>query len=439
MPVAGRLLIKSVLVCAAPPRETISKDTAGGRALTANILQQRKWEPLPLNIVRNDITKMKVDAVINAANTSLRAGGGVCGAIFSVAGPDRLQKACDRLAPIQTGEAIITEGFALPAKYIIHTAGPVYRGGTQNEEAQLRSCYRNSLDLAKKNKCESIAFPLISSGIYGYPKEEALAVATDEIGQWLMKDDMDVSLVVFDKTAFVLSQDLLGAVKAFIDENYVDERNLRFGHRHRQSYTESEFLDADATKLTDSYTEETQKVMADLLSMTEASPKFLLRVDMPEAAAKPAAPKKEAKAVPKQKKSADDYEMPAPSPAPTGTPDKMVVRLDEPFSATLFRIIDAKGKTDVEVYKRANLDRKLFSKIRTGKGYMPSKKTVAALAVSLELTFPEARDLMGRAGFAFSSSVVFDVIIEYFIKRRKYDVFEINNVLFEYDQPLLGG
>ena len=169
---------------------------------------------MPLTIIRNDITKMKIDAIVNAANTNLQIGGGVCGAIFDAAGADRLQAACDNLAPIQMGEAVITKGYALPSKYIIHTAGPVYRDGNHNEEALLRSCYLNSLDLAKKQGCESVAFPLISSGVYGYPKAEALSVATSTIGEWLMKDDMDVSLVVYDKTSFALSNDLLGDVKA---------------------------------------------------------------------------------------------------------------------------------------------------------------------------------------------------------------------------------
>ena len=154
---------------------------------------------MPLSITSNDITKMQVDAIVNAANTELQMGGGVCGAIFKAAGAEKLQAACDKLAPIQTGEAVITPGFNLPVKYVIHTAGPKYRDGKHGEEAQLRSCYANSLDLALKNGCESIAFPLISSGIYGYPKEEALAVATNVIEGWLLSNSMDVSLIVFDK------------------------------------------------------------------------------------------------------------------------------------------------------------------------------------------------------------------------------------------------
>jgi len=167
---------------------------------------------MPFTIIRNDITKLHVDAIVNAANTLLQMGGGVCGAIFNAAGADKLQTACDALTPIKTGEAVITQGFNLPAKYIIHTAGPVYRGGNQGEEALLRSCYINSLELAVKHKCESVAFPLISSGIYGYPKADALRVATAAIRDFISEHDIDVSLVVFDKEALTVSEELLGAV-----------------------------------------------------------------------------------------------------------------------------------------------------------------------------------------------------------------------------------
>ena len=283
---------------------------------------------MPLYVVRNDITKMHVDVIVDEASAGL-----------------------------ETDEAVITEGYTLPAKYVIHAAGPVYEDGLHGEVVLLRSYYVNALDLAKKLGCESIAFPLISSGIYGYPKDEALTVATNTIGDWLMRNDMDVSLVVSDKSAFSLSYELLSDVKAFIDG---------------------------------------------VETLTVAEPR------MPEYIRK-------------------------------SLPDDVVGKLDDPFSATLLRLIDAKGKTDVEIYKRANIDRKLFSKIRAGRGYMPSKKTAVALAVALELSIPETRDLLERAGFALSRSVMFDVIIEYFLSKRRYDIFEINNVLFEYDQQLLGG
>lgn len=163
---------------------------------------------MPFTIVRHDITKLKVDAIVNAANTALQMGGGVCGAIFSAAGGTELKAACSKLAPIQTGEAVITPGFQLPAKHIIHTAGPVYTNGKHGEEEMLRACYMNSLKRALENGCKSIAFPLISSGIYGYPKAEALRVATAAIQDFLNVQDMDVSLVVFDKAAFEVSEKL---------------------------------------------------------------------------------------------------------------------------------------------------------------------------------------------------------------------------------------
>lgn len=345
---------------------------------------------MPFTIIRNDITKLKVDAIVNAANTNLQMGGGVCGAIFNAAGADRLQAACDNLAPIKTGEAVITRGFKLSARYIIHTAGPVYRGGKENEEALLRDCYINSLKLAVQHDCESIAFPLISSGIYGYPKDEALRVATDAIRDFLSENDIDVSLVVFDKEALAVSEALLFDVRSYIDEHYVDEHQPR----HRQ------LLDVEREALSDE----------DMADYTAALPIM--------------------------------SEMLAPSmakeTAPQGLED-LVGNLDEPFSATLMRLIDQAGKKDSEVYHRANIDRRLFSKIRSNKNYAPSKPTVLALAVALELDLDQTSDLLERAGFALSHSRKFDVIVEYFIQSRKYDVFEINEVLFSYDQPLLGG
>ena len=377
---------------------------------------------MPLTIIRNDITKLKVDVIVNAANTNLQEGGGVCGAIFHAAGADKLQAVCDSLAPIQIGEAVITPGFDLPAKYIIHVAGPIYRDGKQNEEALLRLCYENTLNLAKKNGCESIAFPLISSGTYGYPKDEALAVATSVISDWLMNNEMDVLLVVFDKASFALSQELLGEIKTFIDENYID--NVMKDERSKRI----ESLAANASlKSSKRGTEKIcscGSIMPQSAKFCEKCGNFLADIKMDATEAVFQRPIEQEN---------------APKQSTFFVFEKLTERLDEPFSTTLLRLIDSKGKTDVEIYKRANLDRKLFSKIRTGNGYMPSKKTVIALAVALELSLTETRDLLGRAGFALSRSVMFDVIIEYFIIHKRYNIYEINNVLFQYDQPLLGG
>ena len=325
---------------------------------------------MPFSIVRQDITQMQVDAIVNAANTELEMGGGVCGAIFQAAGVTALRAACRKVAPIPTGGAVLTPGFNLPAKYIIHAAGPVYRSwDAAQSERLLRSAYLESLRLARRHRCASIAFPLISSGIYGYPKEEALRVATAAIGDFLMQHDMEVYLAIFDKASFAISQKLAGAVESYIDENYVSAHQLL---RRGLLEVESRAIEA-------------------------------------------AAP-----------------------PPMTADPSCMSGELDEPFHVALLRLIDAKGKTDVEVYKRANIDRKLFSKIRKGKGYLPGKRTVLALAIALQLTLRETDDLLERAGYALSHSQKFDVIIEYFILSGRYDIFEINEVLFQYDLPLLG-
>lgn len=333
---------------------------------------------MPFTIVRQDITQMNVDAIVNAANTDLKMGGGVCKAIFQAAGVEQLQAACDSLSPIKTGQSVITPGFSLPAKYVIHAAGPVYSQWHKRKSRRLlRSAYIESLRLAEQNGCESIAFPLISSGIYGYPNDEALEVARLAIEEFLAKHDMDVYLAVFDKSAFAVSQALLGDVKSYIDEHYVETH--RISRRQLLDVEESALYQADAP--------------------------------MP---------------------------MTAPMWETRGGLDELIEHLDEPFSDTLLKLIDAKGKTDVEVYKKANIDRKLFSKIRTGKGYTPKKPTILALAIALELTLAETDDLLERAGYALSHASKFDVILEYFIVNGRYDIFEINEVLFAYDQPLLG-
>jgi hypothetical protein len=266
---------------------------------------------------------------------------------------------------------------------VIHAAGVVYRDGKHGEEALLHACYTNSLKRAIESGCESVAFPLISSGIYGYPKSEALRVATSAIQEFLEDHDIDVYLAVFDREAFAVSKELLGEIEAYIDEHYV------VALRSRQRSGNRELLDVEVMALN------------------------FLEVVCDEAAIE------------------------SDGAAPKDIED-VIGNLDEPFSNTLLRLIDARGRTDVEIYKRANIDRKHFSKIRTAKGYMPSKRTAIALAIALELSLDETDDLLERAGYALSHSQIFDVIVEYFIVNGKHDIYEINEVLFKYDQPLLG-
>ncbi len=351
---------------------------------------------MPFNIIRDDITRLETDAIVNAANSSLLAGGGVCGAIFSAAGAEELQRECDKIGYCGIGEAVITKGYKLKAGYVIHTVGPVYGENPKCEEQQLYSCYKNSLLLAKRKHLRSVAFPLISSGIYGYPKVEALEIATRAIKDFLNENEMDVYLVVYDQKAFKLSEKLFRDVQSFIDERLIkpDERSRIAEDAVEKSF--SNFLQIELTKHSEfkKRNTETETFKDEPL----AGSQDLLRKESLE--------------------------------------DLLNLKV-ETFSQMLLRIIDEKGMSDVEVYKRANIDRKLFSKIRK-RDYIPKKVTVVALIIALRLNMNEARELLGRAGFAFTQSSKFDLIIEYFIERGEYDIFAINEALFAFEQQLLG-
>ena len=340
---------------------------------------------MPLEIIRNDITKLSVDAIVNAANTALKMGGGVCGAIFSAAGAEKLQAECDSIGTCKVGEAVITSGYSLPAQHIIHTVGPIWRGGSSGEAQLLHNCYTNSLTLALKHGFESIAFPLISSGIYGYPKDQALQSAISAISEVLLNHEMKVHLVVYDKKAFMLSAKLFSAIERYIDDNYVEE------HQHAKN------------RVIEAY--EYQQL------------EEVQRIPLPISSC-PIAP-----ALPKGKRRLED----------------VLEQLEESFAQRLLRLIDEKGMTDVETYKRANLDRKLFSKIRSGKGYNPSRVTAIAFAIALELNLDETHDLLGKAGYTLSRSNKFDLIIEYFIEEGNYNIFKVNEALFAFDQVPIGG
>ena len=347
---------------------------------------------MPLNIVRNDITKIHCDAVVNAANNGLVGGGGVDGAIHRAAG-NELDKACQKLGGCPTGQAKATKGFRMPCRYIIHTVGPVWQGGNAGEPALLASCYRESLRLAARLKCESVAFPLISAGAYGYPKEEALHIAVNAITEFLLKNDMTVYIAVYDRDSFQVSRKLLNDVKEYIDEHYIEEhcipRNSADFHFHQEQPG---------------------------AGTASASLWKNVRRSLPVAGeAREASFAKESKSL-----------------------DEMLCCLDESFSQMLLRKIDEKGMSDAQCYKKANIDRKLFFKIRSNIHYKPSKPTVLAFAIALELSLDETKDMLMKAGFALSHSNKFDVIVEYFIKNGRYDIFEINEVLFSFDQVMLG-
>ena len=337
---------------------------------------------MPFEIVRNDIVNMQVDAVVNTANPNPVIGSGVDSGIHKKAGHELLV-ARQKIGCIDFGDAAITPGFDLDARYVIHTVGPVWEDGSHREEQILSSCYRNSLTLAKEHECESIAFPLIATGNYGFPKPLALQIAVREISTFLLENEMQVYLVVFGREAFALSEKLFKSVNSYIDENYIRSKKLdEYG-------TESMY----GSRL------ETRRI---------------------------------------REQECADLSVGAAIPMDSDDWGQLINDLDAGFSETLLQLIDRTGKKDSEIYKKANVDRKLFSKIRNNMDYRPSKTTALAFAFALELDVEETKDFISRAGFALSHSSKFDVIVEYFLVNRNYNVFELNEVLFAFDQPLIG-
>lgn len=338
---------------------------------------------MPFNIVRGDITRFECDAVVNAANSSLLGGGGVDGAIHRAAGPALLEE-CRGLGGCETGHAKVTGGYDMPCKYIIHTVGPVWAGGGKGEEALLESCYDSSLALALEKGCQSIAFPLISAGAFGYPKDKALDVAVRRIKTFLEDNDMDVTLVVYDRGSFDIGRELYGEIRSFISDSdvHIEDAASRMN------------------RVFGAFGRSREKTAA-------SAPVYSAAMAADEC-------------------SAVDTEL-----------ETITHTLDESFSQMLLRKIDERGMTDVECYKHANKDRKLFSKIRSNVLYRPSKNTVLAFAVSLGLTYEETQELLSKAGFVLTRSSRSDVIVEYFIRKGVYDIFTINEALFAFDEALL--
>lgn len=331
---------------------------------------------MPLYIIRQDITKIKCDAIVNAANNSLLGGGGVDGAIHQAAGVELL-KECKTLGGCDTGDAKITKGYNLPCKYVIHTVGPIWRGGQNGEKLLLESCYKKSLALAKENGCETVAFPLISSGVYGYPKNKALSVAAQTISEFLFDNEMTVYIVVFDKASYQISEELFDDVQEYIDDHYARRNaNTRLLSKSRK-----------------------------LIRQANADICYCER----------------------------EYLMPRGISL-----EDMLSEMDDNFAVTLLKLIDVKGITDVECYKKANVSKQTWYKIMNEKSYKPSKNTVIAFAIALELTLEETKHLLATVGFTLSKSSKFDIIIEYFLINGEYNIFTINEALFKFDQVCLG-
>ena len=369
---------------------------------------------MPFAIVRNDITKMQVDAIVNTANPKPVIGYGVDAGIHRAAGP-KLLEARQKIGAIPVGKAAVTPGFDLQTKYVIHAVGPVWLDGSHNEEKLLRSCYRQSLKLARRYRCRSVAFPLISAGNHGFPKPLALQIAMNAISEFLMEHEMQVYLVVFSRDAFQLSEKLFQGVSSFIDENYILEKTL-------QQYGLADKCGVRGMEQKLILQEQMRRRQVEEAACFDAAPCAPMAVQ-PEAKPKKAAGRGFSLPFPKAKPSLAD----------------LLAETDAGFSETLLKLIDQTGKKDSEIYTKANLSRQHFSKIRKNPHYQPTKPTAIALALALELNLEQTRDLIGRAGYALTSSSKFDVIIMYFIREGNYNLFDINAALFEFDQSLLGG
>lgn len=374
---------------------------------------------MPFLLIRNDITKVQADALVNPANEELLEGSGTSRGIYLAAGEDKMAAACAKIGHCELGKAVITPGFELTAKYVIHAVGPVWIDGAHKEEELLYSAYISSMNLAQEYQLESIAFPLLSSGNYGYPKDQAMKVAIRAISDFLLEYDMTIYLVLYDNSAVAISKKLFASVEEYIDDHYVTEKDESIDESDRRSgFIRREENYAEFVRRQNPPRSE-QRDQAGHAPVVNAS--------MPSAAAGPLEEKAQQT---KNKKLFSRREK--------RSLKNLMEHLDETFSQMLLRLIDERGLKDSAVYKKANIDRRHFSKIKNDINYAPNKKTVLAFAIALELSLDETKDLLMRAGFAFSSSSKFDVIICFFIENGEYDIFEINEVLFAYQQPLLG-
>ena len=377
---------------------------------------------MPFKIIRDNIIHVKADAIVNTANPEPLFGGGTDSAIYIAAGKEKLLAERQKIGTMEVGQATSTSAFALPAKHIIHTVGPIWDGGSKGELEQLRKCYDNCLELAGKLECKSIAFPLISTGVYGFPKAEALKIAVSAFSEFLLKKEMEIILVVFDKESFVLSERIYSGVDAFIADNYVTAQ------------LEEEYR-CDSVDCMEAESYEGAGKQKNIAKRRERFSNKLS--DSPLGSL----------SVPRNDYVEDFMGMEPPITCKSclreetmkiPSLDDRVRHLGDTWQETLIKTIDDKGYTDTEVYKRANIDRKLFSKIRSNRAYQPKKITAVALALALKLNLDDTKDFIGRAGYAFSPSSIFDLIIEYFIEKGVYDHYTINLALFEHDQPLLG-
>jgi len=336
---------------------------------------------MPFLMIRNDITKVEADAIVNPANRNLLQGSGTSRAIYQAAGEQELTAACEAIGHCDLGRAVCTPAFRLPAKHIFHAVCPAWHGGGFGEADQLADAYYSALKLAAEYHCESVAFPLLSSGNYGYPKEQAFRIAVDIITQYVMEHDLTVYLVIYDRDSLAVSRKLFTSVEEYIDDHYVAQNDESYGldRRRRESAR---------------------------------------RRRQAEEAAVPSRP--------------------VAAPMAAGSLESLMNNLGESFTTRLLRLIDERGLKDSTVYKQSNISRQHFSKIQCNRDYNPKKKTVLAFAVGLHLSESETIGLLKSAGYAFSDGSKRDWIVRYCLEHKIYNINRVNTLLFEYDQEQLG-
>jgi len=313
---------------------------------------------MPFKIVRSNIIDMNVDVIVNSTSENYDYVGGAEQEILDKGGNDLYTDRVN-LGSIYVSESRYTKGYRLLSDYVIHTVGPTWLN-EGNEPVLLRKTYRNVLSMAKALNCDSIAFPLISTGTFGFPKKEALEIAQDVIKEFLEDNEMMIYLVVYDQESFILSQELFNEVEEYLEDNFESEEEImQLNRMQYKSFSEKSLLN----RLSD---------------------------------------------------------------------------IDEGFSKTLLKLIEDIGEKPSTIYKRANVAKQLYSKIKLNPDYHPSKQIAIAFSIGLKLNLDETNDFIERAGYVLSNSIKFDVIIEYCVDNEVYDVYEVNYILFDNDQNLLG-
>ena len=376
---------------------------------------------MAFKIVRNDITKIAADAIVNTANPKPKFSSGTDSAVYAAAGAEKLLEERRRIGKIEEGEVAVTPAFDLDAKYIFHTVGPVWNGGSYGEAQTVKRCYTNCLNKAVELGIESIAFPLLATGNYGFPKSDALLLATSVFSEFLADNDLDITLVVFDNESFELSGRIFDGINQYINDNYVEEKI-------NEEYFACDEVPCAPDTDSSNTSERIRKRGLGLFAERRKSMADEAGVPAPENASFEC---KMAEARPVMGAAA----MAAPVQRSL---EDAVKNISDTWQESLFRMITEKGYEETDIYKRANVDRKLFSKIRNNKDYKPKKTTALAFALALKLNVDETKDFLGRAGYALSKSSVSDVIVEYFIEQKVYDLMTINLALFEHEQPILG-